>query len=416
MNTLLEIILILLVLGMIIFENIFVFKKSKDESYDELFISVKKLVMIMYSLAIFVFLFAFIYNFTILTEINLKNIWQIMVKAFTIAIILMPLLIKFLYSISIKDAEKYSHIKTVVTNLYEPQKIKKLNRAGINVIVLTNKTIDSKIKVITEDEINKKILQHNLIIKTNKHNILKKYFKENLVAYEFDNLDNILKLVYTSRGIHDNYIRTLKYNVISYVPLLICYCAFIIADFPVGYNLLLVCFLKAYIILSSIFVYKKMPYDTDIMERKPKPLKVLMGGQEWFICLIEALGISFSLSLPYMYVLSHGASQALANTLFLIIYIFSNVFVTISLLSENNFLKNMIKFLQNKYLLFYFVISVGITLLFNFTRFFETRNIEWQNYLSAVFFALIPVFILELTKFARFTTIRKSGKNESKNN
>ena len=64
----------------------------------------------------------------------------------------MPISINTLYLTSFKDEEKISHVHTIVTNIYSPKLIKKFNKAGLNVIILSSKKIASKL----EQLVNKK--------------------------------------------------------------------------------------------------------------------------------------------------------------------------------------------------------------------------------------------------------------------
>ncbi len=399
-----KILLSIMVLIVIIVYKIYQSKKYRDVYKKELYNKARKLNIILYVVSFLVFVIALF-----IEAKSDKSTLNVIINALAIAFITMPLSINTLYLVSFKDEEKINHTKTIVTNIYNADLIKKFNRAGINVIVLINKKIKTKLKVINEDEVNNSYLRKNIIIKTDNLDLLNKMNKLT-TYYEFASLDEAYHKIYEARGVADNYIRTIKYIINTYLPLLICYFAFLIAGFPTINNLLLILVLKLFTIVVSEVVYKKMPYDTDIGVRKPKPLYVFMGSQELFINVMESFCIVFALAIPYMFVLAQGGSINLANTIYFIVYIYINILMTYSLFSEHNILYNIFKSLKNIRIDLYVVISIAITIGINYFTYFTTRNIGLKNYFSSVLVSLVPIVIFELTKFARFTTTRKKVK------
>ena len=401
-----SIIIALIILFLIILLKIYQIKKNKDCYKKELYHQAKKFNLFLYCLSLLIFTICLIVN-THNAESN--SSLNIILNSLAIAFITMPLSINTLYLTSFKDEEKYSHIKTIVTDQYNSNLIKKFNRAGINVIILTPKKLKTKIKVISESEVDKKLLKKNIIINTSNKDLLNDLNKD-FTYYEFTDLTNAYDKIYQARGLADNYIRTIKYNITTYLPLLLCYIIFNIAGFPTYSNLLLILILKVFTIIINETIYKTMPFDSDIATRKPKPTSIFIGSQEIFITIIESFCIAFTLSLPYMFTLAQGVSLNFANTIYLISFIYINLFMTYSLYSEHNILYNIFKSLKNIKIDLYVLVSIIITIGINYFTYFTTRNIGLKNYCSSVLVSIVPILIFELTKFARFTTTRKKEK------
>ncbi len=400
-NLIISVILLIIIIAI----KIYIVKKYNNCYRKDLYHKVHQLNIFLYCLSFLIFIITLFIN---AQNHDLKTI-EIISNSLAIAIITMPLSINTLYLTSFKDEEKISHVHTIVTNIYSPKLIKKFNKAGLNVIILSSKKIASKLRTISEQEVNDTYLRKNIIIETTNLDLLNDLNKTT-TYFEFTNLEDAYDKIYNARGVADNYIRTIKYNINTYLPLLISYFVFLFTGFPTINNLLLIILLKIATMLISEFVYKKMPYDTDIMIRKPKPTYIFMGRQELFINIMESFCIVFAIAIPYMFTLAQGVSLNFANTLYFISFIYVNIFMTYSLFSEHNIIYNIIKSLKNLKIDLYVIISILITILFNFFTYFTTRNVGLKNYFSSLLFSLIPILIFELTKFARFTTSRKKAK------
>ena len=399
-----NILISIIILLTIIVTKIYISHKYQHVYKKDLYQQTHKINIFLYCLSFLIFIISLFLN----AHQDLSSL-NIILNSLAIAFIPLPLSINTLYLTTFKEEEKISHVKTIVTNIYNHKLIKKFNKAGLNVIILTTKNLKTKLDTISEEEVNNRYLKKNIIIKTNNLSLLDDLNKLT-TYYEFNNLEAAYEKIYNARGIADNYLRTIKYNINTYLPLLICYIIFNIAGFPTINNLLLILLLKVYTIIISELVYKQMPYDTDIATRKPKPTSVFIGRQEIFLTIIESFCIAFAISAPYMYTLSQGASNNLANTIYFISFIYVNIFMTYSLFSEHNILYNIFKSLKNIRLDLYVLISILITIGFNFFTYFTTRNIGLKNYFSSLIIALVPILFFELTKFARFTTTRKKVK------
>ncbi len=407
---------VFILFGIIIY-NIYLNKKYSNSYKNELYKKINKLKIFLYTTSILMFFVSLIFNIINNNmDSSFNNTITCLLNSLSITILFMPLSLTNLYEKTFNDEEKYSHVKTIVTNIINPSYIKKFNRAGINVIILSELENNLKFKTIEESEIEKKYLKKNIIIKTKNNHILDKIINKEDVYYEFDNLSDSYNKIYHARGVHDNYIRALKYLITTYLPLYLTYIFLNILRFPVCYNLLLVMLLKIFTIITSKYLYKNLPYDIDLMKRKPKNRNIVFGSQELSFTLLESCYIFFLLNIPYMLIEAQGGTQAFANTLFYILFIYINLFLTYSYLSESNIIKNIIKSLKNISLIIFTITCIALTLFFNFTTYFETKNIEMHNFMSCIGFGFISVFLNELIKLARFTTTKGKKKNESKNN
>lgn len=367
----------------------------------------------LYLISILIFIITF---FLIPSKTDLSLLNKI-INSLSVAILLIPLSFNTLYITSFKDEEKYSHIKTIVTNDLNLKIIKKLKQAGINTIILNKYSpSSSNIKVITEDEVNKSIIDKTLVIKTTNSKILNEIIDKEKTLFELKDLRKAYDIVYNARGTHDNYIRTIKYLINTYLSLILSYIFLSIIGFPITYNLLLIILLKVSTILISEYLYKTLTYDNDLMERKVENEDIFLFNQEIFLTIISAFCIFFFITIPYMFILSQGGSIKTANTIFIIIYIYSNLFLTFSLFSESSIFVNIFKALKNKKIILYIFVTIIVTILVNFCSFFNTENIYIKNYISCLIFGFLSILFLELAKLARFTTLKGSRKNGNKNN
>ena len=401
----------------IIIINFIIIKKKSITYKSKLYQKTSNLVKFLYLITFLLFVISLIINLTINgNNPSTKATITYIVNSLSIAILCLPVSLQNLYRINFKDEEKFSHIKTIVTNIIDKKYLKKFTKAGINLIILSKENTDIKINTINEEEINKKALTKNILIKTDNPKIIEKYINKEDTLYEFNNLNIPYEKIKKARGVHDNYIRTIKYLMITYLPLILSYFCLSLLGFPTIYNLLLVILLKIFTMLTSNFLYRHLPYDKDIMERKVKDKNILFGKQELFLTIIISFFIFFAITLPYMSSLSQGGSIQLANTLFILVFIYSNLFLTFSTLSDSPLIINIIKSYKNIRLIIFLIICILLIVIFNFTTYFNTRNIYLHNNISCILFGLISIIIIEITKLARFTSLKGKKKNESKNN
>ncbi len=417
MTTNLNIIVSIIILIVIIIFKIYIKKKNKEVVKKDLYKKSVKLTKLLYLLSIILFITSLIINLIVFeNDTSFSATMTYIINALSISLLAMPISLNTLYITSFKDEENISHIKTIVTNIYDNKIIKKFKNAGINMIIINSKVSNLKIPMINESEIALKKIKQNIIINSDNLKIVNKYLNKETTYYEFENLEFAYQKILNARGIHDNYIRTIKYLITTYLPLILSYLLLNIVGFPVEYNILLVILLKVFTIITCELVYKKMPYDIDIMERKTKPQNVFIGKQEIIFSIFESFLILFVLNIPYMLILSQGGTNEFGNTLYYIIFIFINLYMTFSYFSERNILKNIFISLKNIRMIIFILSCIVISLIFNFTTYFNTRNIYLHNFISCMLFSLIAVSLNELIKFARFTTTKGRKKYEHKNN
>jgi hypothetical protein len=185
---------------------------------------------------------------------------------------------------------------------------------------------------------------------------------------------------------------------------------------PLYYNLLLICILKVYTTIKTEYLYKYLPYDTDIMTRTVKPSNILIGKQETMFLIMESFIISFAITIPYMYILASGASLQLASTFSIVITIIINTLLSYYYLNDTSYIINIFKEIKNIRLHIFTIISIVLIIIINYTTYFGTKNITLYNNLGALILSLIFITILEIPKLARFTSKKGKKKNDTKNN
>ena len=410
MNNTLNATISLIIFIIILLIKIIINKKNPNDYRDELSKKIKRINFLLVLFSIILFIASFLINRTIEKEMSIKlNI----LNALSIALISLPLATFNLYKTSIKEKDKYIHITNVITDIVDEKYTKLFNNAGIHLIVLS-KTKPKYIKeTIEEITYKKSLLNKNIHLKSKE--LLSKIKGKNIIE-ENKSLSRLYEEIMAARGVHDNYLRTLKYNIYTFIPLVILYFILKLNGFPFSYSLILIMITKLFMTIMNEFVYKNLPYDTDIPERLPNDSKTLFGTQELILIIIETFIINIFLSIPYMNLMAQGGSQELSNTILYITFVYSNILITLSLLSEQILLKNILKAFKKISLIIYLFLAVGISIFFNFNHYFITRNIGLQNYLGSILMAIIIVIFLELIKFARLTRVKGAKKHGTKNN
>lgn len=415
--TKIELIISLLIFILIIVHNIYQKRKYKEVYKSEIYNQSKKINKYLYLFSFIIFILIIIIQI-IFEDSTLTTIviFTYIINALSIGLIPLPLTLSNLYIINFKDEEKISHTKTIVTNIIDQKMLVKFKKAGINLLILSEEQNTLGLKTIKESEIKESITSRNVIIETDNLKCLDDIVDSKTTLFEFKNLNKAYKKIFQARGVHDNFIKATKFTITTYMALLLSYFILLIFNFPIKYNLLFILLIKLYTLLITEIIYKKLPFDKDIMNREVKPSHIFIEKQEMFFDFIEAFCISFATSIPYMGVLAQGASQELATTLFILIFLYTNILLTYSYLNEKFFLINIFKSYQNIRLLIYTIIHILITISFNFITCFGTMNVKLQNNISSIIFGMLPIMFLELIKLARFTSMKGNKKNETKNN
>ena len=405
MTSNLNLIIASLLLIIIIIFKIIIIHKHKVNKNKTLYQYTKRLIIASIIISIVVFASSLLINISNSTT-SLDDTITSLINAFSISLITFPISLITLYHTSFQDEEQISHIKTIITNNFDSTLIRKFNKAGINVIIFSTNNYPSKIKTIEVEEIEPKLLHKNIQIKTDDYHLIENTIDKKNTIYVLDNLKDFYLKLKKSRGTEDNYIRGIKYLIITYFPLILSYYFLSILNFPITYNLLTIIILKIYTIINSEYLLKNLPYDTDIMTRKPKPTNIFIGKQETIFLILESFCILFILNIPYMLAIVENGPEDFANSLFYTLFIMINILYTISIISDSNIIKNMFKSLKSISLIIYFILSIGLICLINFTNFLDTTSIGWHNCISCILFSLIAISINELIKLARFTTTK----------
>lgn len=390
-------------------------KQKKEIFKSTLYKKISKLKIILYITSILIFILFLIINLSTLgTNPSNKEIITSIINALSIALLSLPISLSTLYNSFYQDEEKYAHIKTIITDKYDKEIIEKLNKADINVILLSESK--TNFKIIKEEKITSKVLLENIQIKTDNIKLLDKKIDKTTTIKEFKNLSKLYNKIETSRGTHDNYIRTIKYLVTSNLSIIISYILLHILGFPVQYNILLVSILKLYTTIKSRYLYKTLPYDQDIMLRKVKPANIILGKQETMFLIMESFIIAFSMTIPYMYFLASGISIPTSFTLQIVIFIITNTLLPYYEINDSSYLKNIFKYIKHIKLHIFTLISIVMILILNYTKYFGTSNIRLQNNIGCLVISIFTILLLELPKLARYSTVKGRLKNESKNN
>ena len=410
-NILISIIIIIL----LITYNIYTNKKNKHVYKKDLYNKVKKIKILCYLISIIIFILFFIINLIpIGNNPTTKEVFICIINSLSVALLSIPISLDSLYVRFFNNEEKYSHTKTVVTNIYNEDIINKLNTADINVILLSN--TKTKLKTIKEDEITSKILNETIQIKTKDLKIIDKKLNKETTIKELNSLEDLYLKIEKSRGTNDNYVRTIKYLVSTYLSLILSYIFLSIMSFPLYYNLLIVCILKLYTLIKTEYLYKSLPYDKDIMVRKVKPLDVIMGNQEILFLIMESFIISFAITIPYMYILASGASKEFATTMSIVITIIINTLISYYYLNDTSFIINIFKEIKNIRLHIFTLLSIILIIIVNFTTYFGTKNITLYNNFGGIAISSIFIVLLEIPKLARFISSKGNKKHANKNN
>ena len=411
MNKYLELIISLIIFLIIITIKIISNRKNSNDYVSSFTSRIKKANILFIILSIIAMIAVFFTNHYLEEE---KSIYTNIINSLSIGLLIFPLSsLGFTKSLITKE-DKLTKITNVVTDIIDEKYTKLFNRAGIHLIVL-NKTKPKYIKEsITEKEYLQSMLTKNIHIKTSTKDILSR-MKNEKIAKEFTSLEDLYNRLIEARGMHDNFIRIIKYNLLTYLPLFIGYIVLKINGFPFSYSLLLLMILKLLTSIVSESVYKKMKYDTDISDRKPLRTDLIFGFQEAIILAVEIFTIMICLTVPYMFLLAQGGTIELSNTILYAALIYTNILFTISLYSEQFLLINLFKIFKHISILIYIIIGIALSILFNYFHYFKTMNIGLKNYFGALVMSLFAIIAFELIKLMRLTTVKGAKKNESNN-
>lgn len=351
------------------------------------------------------------------TSVN-QSALSIILNALPFLVLMLPISIHNLFNTYIDNEEEYTYTKTIITNkVIDKKLLKKYNQANINVVIVSKEDNKLNLKEVKKSELHIKQMRKNTYIKSRSvKDIIEKYNSNMNFIYTVYPEETYNKII-QSRGVCDNYIRAIKYNLITYTTLIlsIIFINFVMG-FPFEYNLSISLLLKLITLFVSTMIYKNIPSDTDIPTRKQKDKNVFMYKQEILLLIFQVVPIMIGLSMPYMYFLASSTTQTYANTIFYLTFIFSNIFLTYVNLGESLTIKNMIQIIKNKYLFIYTILLVLISIILYYINIFGTERIGIQNIIATIIVSALVTLIYDLVKLARYTTMKGSKKNEHKNN
>lgn len=227
-----------------------------------------------------------------------------------------------------------------------------------------------------------------------------------------DDLQSLFDNLHDARGLVDNYVKSITFVIVATLLLSLGYIIVLLNGFPINLSLTNALLIKLLIIITSRYIYPKLPFDTDLMIRKPRIENKLYNKQEMFLIVFQLLFMIFGLSIPFMFFMTGGIDYDICFLIMLITYLYMLFFYTLMMLTEKILLKNILYLFKNIYLLLYLILIVGCSLLLN--NIFKYISI--RNYLACAIVALLSIIFYDFIKFARYTTIRKDVKNEIKNN
>lgn len=415
MNTTIDIILSIILLIIIIAIKIINYKNNPSINKEStLYLNEKKLCKILTIISIILIPILLITN-NILNDYTLINN---ILNTLSVILLVLPISIHNLYNTYIKNEEELLYTKTIITTKEISKKLlKQINKSHINVVLITTKETNLNLPLINKEDITTKELRKNIIINSNSYKTIINKYNQKLNFIYTEDVEKKHNEIINSRGVCDNYIRTIKYNIITNSSLLLSmFFINYIMGFPFPYTLSLTLLTKLITLLISHHIYKKLPYDTDINTRTIRDKNTYLYKQEKFLMFFQISLIMIGMSLPYMYFITYGTTLTYANTVLYLTFIFSNIFLTLVNLSEEITIKNILKIFKSLPIIIYIISLIIITIILYYLNIFQTEQIGLRNYLASAFVALISTIIYDITKFARYTTLKGSKKNEHKNN
>ena len=413
MNIKYNIIISSVIILLLIILKIINLRKYNNKDNSQLLKKEKKNTLIIFILSIILFIFNFIFN----KYINNYSLINNILSSLSIFLIALPITTHNLYNTYFNDEEKYNYIKTIITTKRVKQKvIKAINKSHINIIIVSNKEINTKIPIITLKEVNLKEMRKNNIIKTNKLTSITKYYNESNGFYITDNVEELYEKIINSRDILDKYQKATKYNIITSATLILSSILINnIYQFPYPHFLSIYAIFKLLNYINTTYIYKKINKDVDIEDRYPLDINLKLNKQETFINIFQILMMTIGITMPYMYLLASGTTKYFGNTVLFLTIIVSLISFNIANISEQIYLKNIYKTIKNKHTLIYTILLIILTIFIYYVPIFNTKQITYRNVLASILAALMTTIPYDIFKLARYTST-KGTKKYDKNN
>ncbi len=389
MTTIISLILLLLLV-------LFTITNIKEER----FINVRKYIILLYVISIIVFVILFLVDNDIMTKDKIIN-------SLTISLMLIPFTLQNINNLKID--ENISRIKTIITNKINDNQLRKFKQSHIKV-VLISKENKLGLKETKIEEISAKTLKKTTFINSNDIDVLDEYINKTTLK-KTSNLNKIYDEIIENRLKEDNYLKSIKFILLVYVPLLLSTILFKVYSITSPITLLLVVMIKYLSIITTRFIINKNRDDHDIKYNKPKPLKKYLTVQEKFLIVLQTLVSYAFLITPYLYLLLIGGPEKTINTIYLVIYFYIMIFSLVTTITDKPIIKNIL----NKKVLIMTILIIIITILINYINVFENEPITIRNYIPCIIIAFVSTLFFEYTKLARYLTMKRRQKNESKN-
>ncbi len=389
MTTIISLILLLLLV-------LFTITNIKEER----FINVRKYIILLYVISIIVFVILFLVDNDIMTKDKIIN-------SLTISLMLIPFTLQNINNLKID--ENISRIKTIITNKINDNQLRKFKQSHIKV-VLISKENKLGLKETKIEEISAKTLKKTTFINSNDIDVLDEYINKTTLK-KTSNLNKIYDEIIENRLKEDNYLKSIKFILLVYVPLLLSTILFKVYSITSPITLLLVVMIKYLSIITTRFIINKNRDDHDIKYNKPKPLKKYLTVQEKFLIVLQTLVSYAFLITPYLYLLLIGGPEKTINTIYLVIYFYIMIFSLVTTITDKPIIKNIL----NKKVLIMTILIIIITILINYINVFENEPITIRNYIPCIIIAFVSTLFFEYTKLARYLTMKRRQKNEFKN-
>ena len=402
MNTKIDLIISIIMICLIIIYKIYQLKRYKLKSNSNMYKLSNKLCISLLILSIIIFIINIIYYY-IIKSLNISNV----LFSLSMMICILPINLFNMYRMYFDDEEKYSHIKTIITRTIPSKKlIANYIKAGINIVVLSKDKPEYKIKKLDIKDINKTNLKRTCIINSDDINIVKKYLIKDEVIFS-NQVSGLYKKIYNSRGIHDNYIRNIKYILCLYLSIFLSSIVFIFGNFPLCMNLSIILIFKLFSLLCSEFIFKDLKYDVDIMDRKVKDKNVFIGKQELLILFIMSILILIAVSLPYMFMLASSSNMAIVRGVYYVIILYCMLFFNYYNYSEKVYIINIINSFKSIRLIVYLLLTIVLSLILSLWKVFYVDQMSIRNYFASVLVAFIICLLFDTFKFSRWMSNRR---------
>ncbi len=292
------------------------------------------------------------------------------------------------------------------------EELKLLKKLGITIIVFSKKNlpdnIASSFKEVSIKSINTRLKQYNLHIKEFTKKEINKINSLSTYLYTKNNITESINSIIKSRGYVDNIERTIKINDIVSYSLSLLLIVPVIFGFPTLFNkniLLAIILLKQFL---NIYLIPNMERDYDVLRRKPLPIESkIFSGQEITFNILSILAIVLGTSIIYMSTLTSGASNELASSIALNIYLYSYIFLVIVNLSESLTIINIFKTLKDICTLTIVLLLIIFSIAIWYIPTLDIVKLNLINYRSSIIVALIITIWFDITKIARYFRRRK---------